>query len=93
MRKEFDVEAFYQKRLEQCAKELTGNQEANDKGILMDFKVLTMKDERVCEICATHQGIKMSVTKAEIGVNHPPFHKGCRCLAIYSMEGIVPQNR
>jgi SPP1 gp7 family putative phage head morphogenesis protein len=63
-------------------------QKANAEGILMSYTVMTMDDERVCSDCAKFEGFSASVTEAVIGVNHPPFHEDCRCIATYSIEGI-----
>lgn len=61
---------------------------AQNPQIIMTFEVMTMGDERVRSICKQHEGIKLDVSEAIIGINHPPFHKECRCVATFSVEGI-----
>lgn len=79
----------YEERLNRAEKELKRVIESHNKGILMEFKVRHMKDQRVCEKCLESDGFVASVIDAKIGVNHPPFHDGCRCLALYSISGIA----
>lgn len=76
----------YEQRLEQSKKKL---KEAQKTEIQMSFTVMTMGDERVCPECQKHEDIKVDdVYDAVIGVNHPPFHEECRCIATYSIEKI-----
>lgn len=79
----------YETKIQRSKQEL---EQAQNREILMSFKVLTLDDERVCSRCQKHEGVKIDdVYDAVIGVNHPPFHEGCRCFATYAMEGIRKQ--
>ena len=46
------------------------------------YTVSTSGDERVCHVCASHDGKTYSVKNMIVGENHPPFHEKCRCVAL-----------
>jgi len=78
----------YEERYKRMKEELDKAKKSHENGILMSYKVRHMKDGRVCSKCEKFDGYATSVIEAVIGVNHPPFHEGCRCLAIYSITEI-----
>ena len=55
-----------------------------------DFKSINLKkysisscgDERVCKVCAKHDGKVHMVANAHIGKNAPPFCDKCRCIIL-----------
>lgn len=75
-------------RYQEAKGKLEKAQKANSEGVLMSFFVNTMSDERVRPECAMFEGYTANVSKAEIGINHPPYHKDCRCFATYQVTGI-----
>lgn len=75
----------YQERIEKAKRDLEG---AKHPKLKMVFTVKTVKDERVCNECKTHEDHTDDVYEAVIGENHPPFHDGCRCYATYEMKGV-----
>ena len=79
----------YETMVEKARNKLNDVKNAIKKGIVMSFKVNTVKDERVCADCKKHEGHTDIADKAEIGINHPPFHDGCRCFATYEIVRIV----
>lgn len=50
------------------------------------YEILAAKDEGVCDICSKINRKKLPVSKAKIGLNFPPLHKGCRCTTIASFD-------
>lgn len=74
----------YEKKLREYKSEI--NKHKNSP-IKMSFEVLTMNDEQVCSLCKQYEGVKLDVLEAEVGVNHPPFHKKCRCIVTFTVEG------
>ncbi|EWG12710.1 hypothetical protein [Cytobacillus firmus] len=75
----------FQDRVNKFSDELVKVQSSPMK---MSYKIRKMNDEKVCSLCANHEKNSGDVLEAVIGVNHPPFHEGCRCIATYSIEGI-----
>lgn len=53
------------------------------------YVIHTMKDERVCKVCKKREGKTFLASKAELGVNFPPFDdctcECCRCYASVSL--------
>lgn len=54
-------------RYEKTKEILEKSQEANSNGILMSYRVKTMKDERVCSDCLKFEGYTASVSEAIMG--------------------------
>ena len=54
------------------------------------YVVSTSGDERVCDICIILDGKKYDIEEAVAGVNHPPFHEKCRCVALpyFDLPGV-----
>ena len=54
------------------------------------YFIITMNDERTCEICKSFEGKKLPVKSAIIGRNFPPFehcnNKLCRCTTGFKMN-------
>lgn len=54
------------------------------------YTIHTMKDERTCKVCKKREGKSFPVSKAEFGVNYPPFDdctcEYCRCYASISIN-------
>lgn len=46
------------------------------------YEIDTCNDADVCDICAKFQNKTFCIKDYEIGVNAPPFHKGCRCTVL-----------
>lgn len=46
------------------------------------YEILLAEDGNDCETCLKFKNKKLSISKAQVGVNFPPFHQGCRCTAI-----------
>lgn len=44
-----------------------------------EYEIIVAKDDRTCALCKSMEDKKFRVLTAKIGVNCPPFHKGCRC--------------
>ncbi|HFJ9457585.1 hypothetical protein B1R38_27015 [Bacillus cereus] len=78
-------EERYEERLEIFKKKL---ETAQSNPIKTNFQVMTMGDGDVCPDCQKHDFKKLDVKDAVIGVNHPPFHKGCRCSVGYTLDKI-----
>lgn len=53
------------------------------------YSVSTCNDERVCDLCKKHEKKVYLVSKAEIGINAPPFCDKCRCVIIPEFKGII----
>lgn len=81
-------EARFIEHLKRSYDELVKTLKAHNGGVLMNVKVRSMKDERVCSNCIKHNMYIVSVDKAIIGENIAPFHEGCRCLNIYEIADI-----
>lgn len=45
------------------------------------FKTLPCFDFRTCDACGEKGNSMIKIQEAQIGVNLPPFHVGCRCVA------------
>lgn len=43
------------------------------------YEVVAALDEETCPICGNMDGCTFLLSEAQIGVNCPPFHNGCRC--------------
>lgn len=54
------------------------------------YFIITMTDERTCEVCKSFEGKKFSIEQAVIGKNFPPFEhcnsKFCRCTTGFEMK-------
>ena len=48
----------------------------------MFYQIRTHADEAVTDACTPHNGAIYPAADAEIGVNMPPFHYGCRCVVV-----------
>lgn len=83
-----DEEIRFKQKLQKMYDELLNTKKAHDHGILMKVKVMTMRDERVCEKCQQHDKVEFSADEAVIGLNAAPFHFGCRCLNGFEIVGI-----
>lgn len=46
------------------------------------LEVIDTEDSRTCDICNGHDGDKVPVDKATVGVNIPVWHPNCRCCTI-----------
>ena len=46
------------------------------------YEIHTNRDEKTCDLCTSMSGKNFPVLTAKIGVNCPPFHKGCRCCIV-----------
>lgn len=46
------------------------------------YRIISMPDAELCDICKRFKGRTFSVSSARIGYNCPPFHLGCRCTAV-----------
>ena len=44
------------------------------------YEIDTCNDADVCDICTKFQNKTFYIKDYKIGVNAPPFHKGCRCM-------------
>lgn len=53
----------------------------NEAGI-NKYKYLAEIDERNCDICQKLDGQEFNLKDAEVGINFPPMHPGCRCTII-----------
>lgn len=42
----------------------------------------TMRDSRVCPVCIALDGIEFKYADKKLGINYPPMHPWCRCIAI-----------
>lgn len=51
-------------------------------GQVEEYKIVAAKDERTCALCESMSEKNFPVLTAKIGVNCPPFHKGCRCCIV-----------
>ena len=43
------------------------------------LEIQAVLDERCCDECKRHDGKKVKVLDAKVGINIPPFHTSCRC--------------
>lgn len=60
---------------------------------ISEYEISTCKDDRVCEKCRKFNGKKFPVSEAKIGVNTPPFHKGCRCTTLAVLQSEEELNK
>ena len=52
-----------------------------DSGLVEAVKFYTILDERRCDICASRQGLVISLSDwKNIAANSPPLHPNCRCV-------------
>lgn len=49
---------------------------------ITEYEIAVTFDRLTCPECAKWDGKVLSLNTAEIGVNCPPFHSGCRCMMI-----------
>lgn len=42
-------------------------------------KIEVLAEADACEDCSSFDGLKFSLSAAEVGVNIPPYHPNCKC--------------
>lgn len=51
-------------------------------GNIEEYEIHTNRDKKICDLCISMIGKRFRVSAAKVGVNCPPFHKGCRCCIV-----------
>ena len=77
-------EAIYQRDIGRAKDQIADYMSAR----ISRYRLACVCDSLTCEICASKDGMIYETSKAEIGVNCPPFHYGCRCFIAPLIEGI-----
>lgn len=74
-------------RTESCYIRTRGDIDAyKDSKVVEGVEILTAGDGRVCPTCSTKDGVFVALKDAVEGDTIPPFHPGCRCCPLPSVE-------
>jgi SPP1 gp7 family putative phage head morphogenesis protein len=46
------------------------------------YRYITAGDDRVCETCQALSGMRFAYADRVVGLNYPPMHPWCRCIAL-----------
>lgn len=78
------------KRLAHAYVELAGYQEQSQY-LKCHYSILTMNDERTCDVCSSLEGHSFDPQEAIVGKNFPPFDNCtcdfCRCTTTFQIDG------
>lgn len=64
----------------------------NEAGV-KKYEILAAHDARTCDICSEMNGKIFELSKAQAGVNMPPFHPNCRCAVLGVIDDSLTNKR
>ena len=64
----------------------------NEAGV-KKYEILAAHDARTCDICNEMNGKVFELSKAQAGVNMPPFHPNCRCAVLGVIDDSLTNKR
>lgn len=64
----------------------------NEAGV-KKYEILAAHDARTCDICSEMDGKIFELSKAQAGVNMPPFHPNCRCAVLGVIDDGLTQTK